>query len=161
MNIWHLRKAEKIAIDCGKWQTGKMPKNAFPMSKSRAKVYRLGSAWQWCVMTFQVSEKYYRILVAFRTDKEQFLAKLAVDDGGDMKLIARLEFHGTHGGWHVHYTDEPMRDIPSGVVNGPWVRRKECLKHKEFGFLSANARSRALTITSQVFGIPPSSDGFV
>lgn len=153
MNLWKLRKAKKSEISIGNWSTGKMPRTAFPMSGSRTRAYRLGKAWNWSIITFNSADSQYRILVAFRTDKEQFQAKLAVNDAGDMKLVARLEYHPTHDGWHVHYANQPMDKVPSGIVCGPWVKRKECLKHQDFGFLENQAKSRAVTIVLNVFGL--------
>jgi hypothetical protein len=98
MNVWKVRGAEKTVVDPGSWQEGKMSRTAFPMSKSRSRAYRLGAGWRWRIMRFYASEHDFRLLVAFRTDKEQFIAMLGMDDGGDMKIVATLEFHGTHPG---------------------------------------------------------------
>ena len=153
MNVWKIRSEDKTALEFGRWETGKMSRSAFPMSKARAKAYRLGSAWTWRVIKFDADGSQYRILVAYRTDKEQFMATLAVEDAGDMRIVASLEYHPTHGGWHIHYASEPMVNVPSGVRRGPWVRRMECVKHEQFGLTGSSAGTRAMTIITDVYGL--------
>lgn len=130
-----------------------MTRSSFPMSKSRSKAYRLGSAWRWRVVTFSAGGADYRLLVAFRTDKEQFMAKLGLDDSGDMKIVASLEFHGTHPGWHLHHPNMDISGVPPGVMRGPWVRRRECHGETEYGLDGADPDAKAFSIAAAIFGI--------
>lgn len=57
----------------------------------------------------------------------QYQAMLGIVDGGDTKLLARLERHPTHGGWHMHATCDSDAAQP-GIKVGPWVR---CLHGKK------------------------------
>lgn len=132
-----------------------MSRTSFPLSKARTKFYRLGSAWTWRIITFSAEGYEYRILVAYRTDREQFFAMLGVTDSvGDTKLVARLEFHGTHGGWHLHYASDEMATVPAGVRSGPWVKKYDCSKQGKFGLPHGSddeAKSKAMTIVADVF----------
>lgn len=155
MNVWHLRRASKCNINLGKWSSGSMNKAAFPLSKARTRFYRLGQAWTWRVVSFEAGSEVYRILVTFRTDKEQFQAMLGlVEARGDTKVIARLEFHGTHGGWHLHYAAGDLAKVPSGIRVGPWLKMHDCVRHETFGLshdLEDDAKSKAMTIVADVF----------
>jgi hypothetical protein len=54
----------KAVIALGQWQSGKrMPKSAFPLSKSHS--YPLGSSFEWCIIELQGDGRNYRLLVAF------------------------------------------------------------------------------------------------
>ena len=156
MNVWDVRSAKKSDLKVGKWTSGSMTRSAFPLSRAKTKYYRLGSAYTWRVVTFRAGGCDYRILVSFRTDKEQFSAMLGMDDAGDMKIIARLEFHGTHGGWHIHHSTGEISAIPSGIRVGPWVRRRDCTTHADFGLAGMSEdseRAKVMTIVSDVYGL--------
>jgi hypothetical protein len=161
MNLWNLRGQAKQRLSLGTWTGGKMTRSAFPLSKAASKFYRLGALWTWRVITFESGGSNYRILVAYRTDKEQFQALLGLDVAGDTKVVARLEFHGTHGAWHLHYASEPLGVVPSGIRSGPWVRRHECKKHGTFGLSGTGAESKAMTIVADIFGLHSESGGLV
>lgn len=47
---------------------------------------------------------------------------LGVEVGGDTKVLATLERHATHKGWHAHVCCHPLEDAPAGIKRGPWVR---------------------------------------
>ncbi len=155
MNVWDLRRANKSNIRWGSWGSGSMTRTAFPLSRARRRFYRLGSAYTWRVVTFDAGDYQYRLLVAYRTDKEQFSALLGVtDDSEDTKIVARLEFHGTHGGWHIHYASDELESVPSGVRCGPWVKRHDCGGHENFGLSASSsddANRKAMTIVADVF----------
>lgn len=44
---------------------------------------------------------------------------------GDMKVLASLEFHGTHEGWHLHAREADIASIAPGYKRGPDVVRIE------------------------------------
>lgn len=53
-------------------------------------------------MKLQCLGRDFRVLIAYRLDKEVFLSYLAEDHGGDLTVVARYEYHATHPGWHFH-----------------------------------------------------------
>ena len=123
MRLKDILKAEKSAFDWGKWQDGgKMPRTAFPLSKPRDRAYKLPS-YRWRVVTFSALGHLFRLLIAYRLDKEQYRAVLAQDHGRDMTVVAQYEFHGTHPGWHLLATCEGIETAPVGVMRHPWQRR--------------------------------------
>jgi hypothetical protein len=125
MLLRHIILAKKVISAPGQWQSGKMPRTAFPLSKSKAKAYRLGNR-RWRALSFTADGNLFRLLVSYSYDLGQFQAMLGMDDGGDTKLLARLERHPTHAGWHMHVTCD-SDDAPPGIKAGPWVR---CLHGK-------------------------------
>ena len=155
MNVWDVRRAAKSKVSWGTWGKGSMTRTAFPLSKAKRRFYRLGSAYSWRVITFEAEGYEYRLLVTYRTDKEQFSAMLGVSNAeSDTKIVARLEFHGTHGGWHMHYASEAMATVPGGVRSGPWVKKHDCNTHGKFGLPHGSedgAKSKAMTIVADVF----------
>jgi len=46
-----------------------------------------------------------------------------IDAAGDTKVLATLEFHPTHDGWHAHAACGDIAAVPSGVKRGSWVSR--------------------------------------
>lgn len=99
-----------------------MPRTAFPLSKPRNRAYRLPS-YRWRVVLFDALGLSFRLLIAYRTDKEQYRAVLAADYGRDMAVLAQYEFHGTHPGWHVLATCDEIESAPTGMMRHPWQRR--------------------------------------
>lgn len=96
------------------------------------------------------------MLLAYRIDKEQYIAMLGMDADGDTKVVARLEYHGTHGGWHIHYPSQELSAVPTGVRSHPWLKRRECREHDTFmlsGLSQDAEKSAAMTIASKAFGL--------
>lgn len=114
--------AEKTVTDWGRWQSGKMPRSAFPLSMSRQNFYRLG-AYRWKVVRFGALGETFRLLIALHEPKEQFRAMLGMDVGSDTRFIASIEFHGTHPGWHALLACDPVDTLPIGIKTGPWQTR--------------------------------------
>jgi hypothetical protein len=105
----------KTLTSVGKWQSGKrMPRTAFPLSKSHS--YPHGSSFDWCVCEAAAGSNAYRLLVAFDPAKEQYRAWLGLISGSDQALLARLEFHPSHKGWHCHLKRGPLDRVARGVV---------------------------------------------
>jgi hypothetical protein len=102
MQLRDFLAAEKTVDDAGAWSDKKMPKTGgkFPMTKNRS--YRLGSGFRWRVAEITAEGAKFRLLIAHNPWKEQYVAALGVASGGDTLVLARLEYHGTHRGWHVH-----------------------------------------------------------
>jgi hypothetical protein len=105
----------KTITSVGPWHSGKrMPRVAFPLSKSHS--YPLGSSFDWCVTEMQSDARAYRLLVAFDPAKAQYRAWLGAVDGTDQALLARLEFHPSHNGWHCHVKTGSLDKVARGVV---------------------------------------------
>ena len=49
----------------------------------------------------------------------------AADENGDMRVLAILEFHGTHGNWHVHANEADIAKIPAGFARSPHTVKLE------------------------------------
>jgi hypothetical protein len=118
-----IRSADKVVSDWGKWQTGGMPQTAFPLSKRRGRAYRIGSSYKWRVIQFTALGETCRVLVLYNAAKEQYRATLAIERDRDMIVIASLEFHGTHPGWHLHGACGDIDSHPMGSMRGPLQRR--------------------------------------
>ena len=102
MTLREFLVSKKSITNVGKWSDKKMPKtgNGFPLSK--AKNLRVGGGWQWVIIELDADNAECRLLVAYHAAKENYLAVLGYVVGADTHVIASLEYHGTHPGWHVH-----------------------------------------------------------
>ena len=153
-------RAEKIVADWGRWQSGKMPRSAFPLSMSRQNFYRLG-AYRWKVIQFAALGEAFRLLIALHEPKEQFRAMLGMNAGGDTRFVASIEFHGTHPGWHALLACDPLDTLPIGIKTGPWQRRVPAARsHHRRTTFSITERT-ATAKAGSFFGLPAEgrSDG--
>jgi hypothetical protein len=128
--------ANKTEVDWGKWEGGRMPPSAFPLSRRRGSSFRLGSSYRWRVIRFGARECKFRLLLAYNLPKEQYRATLALEGERDNSVLASYEFHGTHPGWHLLATCDDMSTVPQGVMIGPWQRRipRPRARHRRTGF---------------------------
>lgn len=126
MRLKDIIRAEKVVTDWGNWGSDRMPRTAFPLSKARSRFFRL-SAFRWRVIVFSAVDQSFRLLIAYRTDKEQYRAVLAMEQERDMTVLASYEFHGTHPGWHVVATCEEVTDAPKGVMRRAAISEPEDL----------------------------------
>jgi len=46
VRLKNVRAANKSVVDWGKWEDGKMPATAFPLSRRRGQSFRLGTAYR-------------------------------------------------------------------------------------------------------------------
>lgn len=132
-----------------------MPASAFPLSKSAS--YRLTGAWQWRVVQLSAAGKKFRLLVAFDNAKRQYQAWLGVEYGPDQALIARIEFHATHHGWHCHWKCGELDDVARGVVKDRGARERVhlCPMPKEFD------KNNALSIAFRAFNVATTGEGLM
>ena len=152
MKLKDIIRANKAVTDWGKWQEGgRMPRTAFPLSKPRNRAFRLPS-YRWRIVQFNALGQSFRLLVAYRIDKEQYRAVLAADYGRDMAVLAQYEFHGTHPGWHVLATCDEIDSAPIGMMRHPWQRRfpkaRRRSNHTEFRVTDDD---RALEVAADFF----------
>ena len=150
-----VRSAEKEQVNLGTWATGKkMPKTTFPLRASQS--YRLSGNWTWRMISFVVASESYRVLLAHKADKQEFMAMLGHLDGKEMTVLCRIEHHGSHPGWHVHY--QPNLSKQSGVVIGADVRRRPCGRDSRFGTdVLSGFDDWAISVAHNLFNLPHAS----
>jgi hypothetical protein len=106
----------KVVTKPGEWKvvTGKakMPAGAFPLSRSFS--VQLGRGWHWRVDHLAGGGTSLRILISFNLDIEQYRAWLAMPRGDANVIVAQLEFHGDHPGWHCHVACCDLEDVEVG-----------------------------------------------
>jgi hypothetical protein len=147
-----IRSADKVISDWGKWQVGSMPPAAFPLSKRRGRSLRVGSSYKWRVILFSACGESCRLLIVYNADKEQYRATLAIERDRDMIVIASLEFHGTHPGWHLHGACGDIEKLPLGSMRGPLQRRFPGPRttHRRHHF-AATSEGAALDVAAKFF----------
>jgi hypothetical protein len=123
MTLREFLASKKSITKIGRWNDKKMPKtgNGFPLSK--AKGLRVGGGWHWTIIELQAGKAECRLLVAYHPTKENYLAALGYAVGADTHVIATLEYHSTHPGWHVHGCCLPARTGNIGRARYPDMRR--------------------------------------
>lgn len=124
MNWRDVVQSQKNVIDAGSWLSGKVARAAFPLSKAGNKVYRVGNK-RWRAVRFTIGAVEFRVLILFSAALEQFQATLGAIVDGDMVVMAVLEFHGTHGDWHCHHTEEEIEKISGGHFRSRGMRKDE------------------------------------
>lgn len=132
-----------------------MPRSHFPLSKSKG--YALGKSWDWCIYRLHSGPGTFRLLVAFHTGKEEYRAWLALEAGSDAALLARLEYHATLHGWHLHIRTGELTDVALGVVKDSWARerRRDCAGDSGFDITKLNA----VALAFRVFNVQPDDPG--
>jgi hypothetical protein len=112
----------KTVTKAGEWKTGKMTRNAFPLSPARS--FRLGASWTWRIDVLEIDRVECRLLTAFDPLKQRFMAWLSYQRGDSYTVIARLEFHASEPGLHCHAAcDRPVHETPVGIVKPFGTRR--------------------------------------
>lgn len=147
-----VRSAEKTHVNTGSWNTNKkMPKASFPLRGSQS--YRLAGTWTWRVVSFSVGSDQYRILLAHKAKKHEFIAMLGHLEGRDMTVLCRIEHHGSHPGWHVHY--QPRASKQKGVVRGVDEKKRSCGGDARFGTdVETGFNDWAISIAYDLFNLP-------
>ena len=115
--------AGKRLLDGGTWQDGRVPRTAFPLSKVGNKGYRIGNR-RWRSLRLEVAGVECRVLITYSWSLSQYQALFGIDQSGDTKVVASLEYHPAHhDGWHAHLCCDALASIPAGVKRGPWIKR--------------------------------------
>jgi len=120
INLRRIVRASKSEIAIGKWHNGKVPKSEFPIGKTS---YRLGNAFQWCVIKFTALSIEFKVLVVMNPSKEKFQAILGAPDSSSIRILCTYEYHADEPGWHCHAACDEIAKVPLGYARGPWVRR--------------------------------------
>jgi len=115
MGLKALVKGDKTITDDGSWAQGTMPKTAFPLSKQAS--FRVGPRFRWRLTKFTYEGATYRLLVFYRLDISKFTVMLGREDGSDMCVLARYEFHADHPGWHFHTNCRSSAEIAGRTGN--------------------------------------------
>ncbi len=87
-----------------------MEKRHFPLSK--AKSFKLGSNWHWRVVALTIGDSKCRLLLSLHPTKQTARVMLGREVGQDMLVLARLESHASHSGWHVHADCDMGSKVP-------------------------------------------------
>lgn len=156
MRALRAAREKKSIVEGGKWQTGKMPRTAFPLSKSHS--YALGSSWRWRILDLTAGPKRFKLLVAYEKAKAQYRAWLGMEVGTDQALLARLEYHPSHRGWHCHLKTGEMSDVACGVIreSGRRERVKICRSDDDVSVTDSDALSiacRAFNVDADLGGL--------
>lgn len=143
----------------GNWNRGKkMPRRAFPLSRSRS--YALGPSWDWCVYELSANGQKFNLLVALDAVKQQYLAWLGFQDQHDLVVLARLEYHPDHRGWHCHTKKGLVADAARGVVKESHRRERVVLCGHDEGFTVSQID--AIGLAFRVFNVDGAGpDGFL
>lgn len=154
-------RKKKSLTKLGEWVSGrKMPKTAFPLSRSHS--YVLGSSFDWCVCEASCDKYQYLILVAFDPAKAQYRAWLGIVYGHDLALIGRLEFHPSHRGWHCHVKLGLVDNVARGVVKESKEHEKArvCAVDHKFEVTKLDAIEIALRAFNVVGTLPAEGELF-
>lgn len=148
MRLKNICRAEKVVTDWGAWETGtKMPKAAFPLSKGNS--VRIRGSYRRRIVRFSCLGRDYRLLIFYRLDKQDYDAWLGMVEGSDTRLVARLEYHATHAGWHLHANCE-TDSTPIGRSGGKAHGLRIKSHRSEFGI---HSDEMALYKASKTFGL--------
>ena len=154
MNALAAIRTEKTVLQAGSWQRGKIPASAFPLS--HVKALRVAKAWHWCVQRVHDAHREYNLLVAFDPGKLQYWAWLGAVFGDDQAVIARVEFHASHDGWHCHWKTGDLVDVARGAVKAalPKERRHQCA-----GDPIAVSQADAFGVAYRLFNVKVTAQG--
>lgn len=157
MQLKSLKRAKKEIAEWGKWSSGSLPKSFFPLSKTKIKVSKLS---RWKVIKFTCEGADFAVLIVYRIDKEQYWSYLAENLGSDMTVIARLEYHATHPGWHMHSNCDTSKNVPGrtgGLIQRiPQVSSPH--RRQDFG-ITGDASAEAKAVST--FGIDKGTGGIL
>jgi hypothetical protein len=96
----------------------------------------------------------------------EFIVTLAEDIGTDCRVLARWEFHGSHGGCHVHSCCGNTDDISTGIIKPFGTKRipDKASYHRHTKLLNDGYDmddAVATAIAYSFVGLPSQSDIFV
>ena len=121
MDLKGIVKAQKTVLSDTGWSTGKLKKSHFPLSKNKG--LKLGSQWEWRIINFSCLNSDLRLLIAFNPNKSSCNCYLGIVISDDTVVIARIEYHATHGTWHAHTKCENTSKILPGITGGNSFRK--------------------------------------
>ncbi|WP_125461716.1 MULTISPECIES: hypothetical protein [Rhodomicrobium] len=132
MKLGDIIRAQKTDVIITGWQSGKIAKRFFPLSRAKGGI-SLGQNWCWRVVTFRALGHAFRVLIKLNEQTEYFASILAIDLSGDSAILCHHELHTSHKGWHCHYVKgEALQTYPGvwrdtqKMVSWPTFARDEC-----------------------------------
>ena len=133
-----------------------MPRTQFPLSKGS---FRVRSDYNWSVSTFDCLGQTFRLLIFYRIDKQEYGAFLGLIDDKDTRVLARLEFHASHGGWHIH-TNCETDQTPGGRTGGnAYIRIPKSHDEDRRSDFDITDDAKALYIAAKAFGLAGDNTG--
>jgi hypothetical protein len=153
----HIILSAKENLSLGSWAQGKMPRSAFPLSRSGNKAYQLGNR-RWRLVTFDMNGSSFRLLINYSATLGQYQAMLGLVDSGGTKIVAQLEKHPTHKGWHIHAACGVLNGVPAGIVRGPWLRHLNRARRTDQADPAAMTDDAAFAVAQRFFRldkVPP------
>ncbi len=87
-----------------------------------------------------------RLLIAFNAGKRDYLAWLTLANGEDQAILARLEYHASHLGWHVHLKPKTVSKLSWGVVKQPREKLVDCNSDRDPALSKNDAEALAFRI---------------
>lgn len=116
MKLKEFIRGEKANVHHGEWGDEKLRQKDFPLSKRGGRVYPLTRQWRWRMTTLAFKDRKFRIMTTYHKAVPEFAAVVAEDLGKDSRVVARLEFHGSHDGWHMHPICTDFDNVVSGIT---------------------------------------------
>ncbi|TXL72274.1 hypothetical protein FHP25_25920 [Vineibacter terrae] len=102
MKLVEVIRATKVDVEIGKWETGHITRSQFPLSQAKNKNYKFGPDYRWRVVRFRCLGHEWRVLLLLCAPREIFRTTLAVEVGGDLRVVCQHEYHASEPGWHCH-----------------------------------------------------------
>lgn len=148
MRLSEVIRADKANIKIGEWGNGHIPPRQFAL-RAKPSSFKLGPLWDWAVIRFDALNHSFRVLVLLNSAKQIYRAILAIEVGGEAKVLCVREFHASEPGWHCHFVDR-SDNAPEGWRRRGMHRRPRGAKlDEDFGVTKADAVPVAL----RIFGI--------
>lgn len=156
MRLRQFVKLPKTVISAGMWTDKPMKKSAPPFAMSSSKPNRLGNLWRWRLVKFMIADNggqcSGRMLIAYQREKQQYQAWAGLETPKGMLLLGRLEWHGSHPGWHVHALCTDMPPSAAGIVKPAGVKRVNRSKTTKRGAFFAVNDLNAVRHAEAFFG---------
>lgn len=113
--------ADKRKIKYGRWQTGVLPRSRFAYGQKRRQ--RFGAQYKWNVISFECTDRRFKILLLLNLDKSIFRAILHdVRPTGDI-FLCEYAYDAKEPGWHCHANCPQGGARASKSRRAPWIRR--------------------------------------
>lgn len=88
----------------------------------------------------EVEKRTFHVVIAFREDKQEYCAHLVYPTGADSFVLASIESHGSHPGWHLHVNCD-------GAGGGGNVGRIRYQAQKRLPHAKSPHRDRRIPVT--------------
>jgi hypothetical protein len=154
-----IRIRKTVIEPAGSWKVvtgrgGKMAASDFALSRRGS--MGLGRGWHWRVDSLDANGTELRLLTTFNPRIEEFRSWLGYPKEGMLVIVARLEFHGSHPGWHCHSACCDVAEIePGQPLHRQTVRIPAAdQRHRKLEFVRHEAAALAAFRLYRVTGTP-------